>query len=61
MRSGGGGRPRPLAARAGEWWGTVFGHERLLMISISTVLVTAGQGVILLFLLRAVALPFPQG
>ena len=46
MRSGGGGRPRPLAARAREWWGTVFGHEQLLMISVSTALVTAGQGVI---------------
>jgi len=32
--------------RPGDWRGTLAGHERLLMISFSTVLVTAGQGVI---------------
>ena len=46
MRAGGGRRPRRLVSRAGDWWGSVLGHEQLLMISISTVLVTAGQGVI---------------
>ena len=46
MSSGGGRRPRLPAVRPGGWWGTLTGNERLLMISVSTVLVTAGQGVI---------------
>jgi DHA1 family multidrug resistance protein-like MFS transporter len=41
------GGPRRLRAGATRsWWAPLREHERLLMISISTVLVTAGQGVI---------------
>ncbi|MDA0256668.1 MAG: MFS transporter [Chloroflexi bacterium] len=44
MRPGGARRLRAGALRS--WWAPLRQHERLLMISISTVLVTAGQGVI---------------